>query len=764
MNFNSTFKLSLRSIKRDKTFSIINIIGLSLGLVSCAFVFLYSYHALTFDQYHDDYKSIHRINSSWVGTAENRSMAITAPAVAHSLKADYSYIESAGIISAMNDRQTLTIGENDFELHNFREGDRGVLDVFSFNLLSGTKTNQGIYINDEWAHKLFGKIDCVGKSVSIGKSNYQISGVFEKWPQNVDLPIEGLMISDFEAANKEAMGYVTYIKTTVEPQTLKKDLAVLSEKLYGMEVLLETVPLEGLHFQKSIVGDMPKGNKTYTYLALSTAIILVIIVLINISNLSIIRGMDAIRMNGIRKILGASSAHIQWYQMVQLITLFGISSFIAITLFQMTSPYFKQVTGIYITGNHLPFLGIFGFSFLLLILLIGIYAQHMSIKINPVNALKNQISNKLSGSIIRKGLVVFQFVITGLVISSLLILITQWDYIKTKDLGFNTENIAVISLQKRNVDAKILKTQISSIVDEENISLGTWGTMPGSDIPFTTASIEESQLEFPVNVIDYDPNFLNVFEINLMQGSVPDVNVIASDQPQPILINQTLGNMLEEPIESTVGLVWMKGKVSGVIADYNYQSLHNEIQPLILMPQAKESRHTRVFVKIPSYKMTELQEIVSESLASGEITLEYLDQILLENYQQEKEAISLIFYFALISFFISILGIMGVVSYILKKREFEIGIRKVLGASLSHLCTLFGSEVMVLLVLAGVICLPVAFLLKEQILGLYAFQANIQWWYFLLPTVVIVLISMSVVFYQIIKAGQVDPVKLLKDD
>ena len=162
--------------------------------------------------------------------------------------------------------------------------------------------------------------------------------------------------------------------------------------------------------------------------------------------------------------------------------------------------------------------------------------------------------------------------------------------------------------------------------------------------------------------------------------------------------------------------------------------------------------------------MGDLQNLLSKNLDAKAYSIDFMDQMLLENYQQEKEAISLIFYFALISFFISILGIVGVVSYMLKKREYEIGIRKVLGASLSNLCVLFGSEVMVLMTLSGLICLPLAYLIKDQIFGLYAFQVNFHWWYLLLPTVVIIITVMVIVFYQIIKAGQVNPVNLLKDD
>ena len=770
MNLNSTFKLALRSLRRDKTFSLINIIGLSLGLVSCAFVFLYSAHSLTYDQYHEAYESIYRINSSWVGTADKRSMAITAPAVGHKLQRDYSFIDAVGIISAMGELQSMTVDENTFEITNFRNGDRGVLDVFTFNLLSGTKTDEGLYIDEAWAIKLFGKVDCVGESVMIADQAHQISGVFEAWPQNVDLPLEGLLIQDYSGVYRDAFAFITYVKSGIESIQLTQTLATLSDQLYdkeefnGDDILLEPVALRGLHFQESIMGDMPKGNKTYTYLALSTAIILVIIVLINISNLSIIRAMDAIKLNGIRKILGARNVHIQLYQAFQLVVLFMISACIALTLFQLISPYFTELTGIQVTADHFPLLASYVSIFLILILLIGTYAERISIHIKPVNALKNQLSNRLPGGMIRKSLVTFQFVITGLIISSLLVLITQWDYIQSKDLGFNAKNVAVISLLNRDVDAQILKTEISSIIDEENISLGTWNTMPGADVTFTTASIPESQLDFPVNVIDYDPNFLNVFEINLLSGTMPTTNILESGQPQPVLINQALSKLLDEPINNNIQLTWMKSHVKGVISDYNYQSLHNSVEPLVLMPQQKNARLSRVFVKLPLEKMSDLQHLLSKKLDAKAYSIDFMDQMLLENYQQEKEAISLIFYFALISFFISILGIVGVVSYMLKKREYEIGIRKVLGASLSNLCALFGSEVMELMTLSGLICAPLAYILKDQILGLYAFQVNFHWWYLLLPTVAIIITAMVIVFYQIIKAGQVNPVNLLKDD
>ncbi len=772
MLFNSSARLSLRALKRDKTYSLVNIIGLSLGLVSCAFVFLYAYHTLTYDHYHPDYKQIYRVNSTWVGTEEKRSMAITAPAVGFELTSNFSFVENAAIISAMNSRKTLTVGESNFEMKHFRSASPGVLDVFHFNLLSGTKTETGIYLDDSWALKLFGNIDCVGKVVTIGDKEHIVSGVFERWPQNVDLRLEGLLMTELDQSDWEQFGFMTYTNSNTGFAPLQNALTEISERLYFGEeygndhILLEAQSLDGLHFAKSILGDLPKGNITFTYLALATGIILVIVILINIANLSTIRAVDAIRMNGIRKILGASQKQILLYQLVQLLTLYCISLIIAATLFQVLSGYFAELTGIIVVPTeHLGLLLAFAFIFLLLILGTGLLVDRLSLQIKAVHALKNHVSSQLPGSRLRKIMVVFQFIITGLVISCLLVLTLQWRYIKNKDLGFNTENVAVISLLNGEVNAHVLKNELVSLMGADNVSLGTWGTIPGGDVSFTTATLPHSNIDNPVNIVTYDENFLKVFNIKVREGTVPSKNVMEERLTQPVLINQTLARLIENPIDEQITVTWFTASVQGIIEDYNYQSLHNVIQPLIMIPQGERyENYTHIFIKTPLSKVQEVESILTNELTPSDYTFQMMDDHLLSKYNEEQKSISLFIYFSLICLLIAILGILGVVTYTLKKREYEIGIRKILGAQMKHLYVLFANEMLVLLTVSGIICIPLAIYLKERILQIYAFQVTFNWWYFFLPMFLIVITAMALVIFKINSTGKVNPVNLLRED
>ena len=771
MLFSSTFKLGLRALKRDKTYSLVNIIGLSLGLVSCAYVFLYAYQSLTYDHYHD-YQKIYRINSTWVGSEENRSMAITAPAVGFELTDNYGHVENAAIISAMNSKHTIAVGESSFEMKNFRSTSPGVLEVFNFKLLSGTKSNQGVYIDDSWALRLFGRVDCAGEIVTIGDKSHKVSGVFERWPQNVDLRLEGILMTKLDPTDWEQFGFMTYIKSSAGFGPLQNALTEISERLYFGEehgndhILLEAQSLNGLHFSKSILGDMPKGNITFTYLALATGIILVFIILINISNLSIIRAVDAIRMNGIRKILGASRRQIQLYQLVQLLTLYSISLIIAATLFQVLTDYFTELTGITVVPTeHLGLLLAFAFIFLILILTTGLLVDRLSLRIKAVHALKNQVSSQLPGSRLRKSMVVFQFIITGLVISCLLILTLQWQYIKNKDLGFDTKNVGVVSLQSDEVNVPVLANELVSLMGEDNVSLGTWGTIPGGDVSFTTANLPHSNIDNLVNIVTYDQNFLKVFDIQVREGTVPTKNVMEEHLTQPILINKTLARLIENPINEQITVTWFTASVKGIIEDYHYQSLHNVIQPLIMIPQGERyENYTHVFVKTPQNKVQELKTTLMKELTPSDYTFQMMDDYVLAKYNEEQKSIILFLYFSLICLLIAILGIMGVVTYALKKREYEIGIRKILGAQMRHLYQLFAGEMLGLLAIAGIIGVPLAIYVKEQILGLYAFQVTFDWWYFLVPTTLIIVTAMSLVLFKITSSGKANPVDLLREE
>ncbi|MEQ8471224.1 MAG: FtsX-like permease family protein [Marinoscillum sp.] len=774
MNLHLAFKLAFRSLLRDKLFSLVNIIGLSLGLMSCAFIFIYVFHSINYDRYHDNLETIYRVNSSWIGATDKRSMAITPPAVGSVLAENYSFVKSSATISAMNEQVTINRENHSFIAKNFVEATPSILDVFTFKFVVGDesialKDKKDIIINVSWANKIFGTTDCLGKLVAVNGKQKRISGVYEDWPQNIDLPMEGVIPGDFPTDNWEMFGFRTYVNlTSNQPSDLQGALHNISEDNYdentfeGEKILMEAQPLKGMHFAPGIALDSPKGSKTYMYLAFASGCILILILLINISNLGIIRAVDSIKQTGLRKILGASKVQLLRSNVLQLVLIFFISWVLGSTFFQFVAPVFTELTGIAIVAKeHLQIITIFIIALLVLVILTSVYTDTISSSINPILALKKKFSSNLPGTSIRKILVVFQFVITGVVVTGLLILILQWQYIQTKDLGFNASNVLVVSLQNPRLDVVPLNNELSELIGSENISIGNWGSLPGSDVSFTSATFEIAGVkqEVPVNVINYDRNFLNVFDIHLFQGKNH------FNEEKKVLINQSLAKLLEEPINRNFQLPWLSNPViSGVIVDYHYQSLHNQVDPLILIPQHKINNPTHLYLKTTIDKYRLLEARILKHWTPGDFKIDWLDNKLMSNYQQELEAISIVFYFSVLSLFISLLGLFGVVSYSLKRRLYEIGIRKVLGAQIRDLLNLFGKEILTLLLIASLITLPLGVFLKNQLLDLYAFKPDFNNLILVVPSLIIVVLAYAIVGLQVTRASHINPTRLLRDE
>lgn len=774
-------KLSLRTLGRAKTFSLVNIIGLALGMASCAFVFLYAYHSLTFDHQHEHLETIYRINSSWVGNTSQKAMAITAQPVGPHLQENHSFVEAACRISLMNDHPTLTVQGKSFEARNFRESERSILEVFTFDFLDGNSATalanpNDIIMSRSWAIRMFGTTQCVGEVLLQGEKQLRVSGVYKDWPQNTDLPISGVILTDLPSSQWENFAYYTYVKTqSPDMKRLAHILTGLSEERSkdnphnDEHILLQPQPLKGIHFAESILGDMPKGNKAYTYLFLVTGFILLLVVLANTSNLGVIRAIDQIPQIGLKKVLGAGRLHIIRDQLIELLLLFGASLLLAITLFQLATPYFSSLSGIEVTlREHLGFLLGIVFAMLVLVLLTGLYAALATSGLSPSNTLRNHLSTGLPGSTARKYMVVLQFVVTGVLSSGLLVLFAQWNYIKNKDMGFNQTDILVVSLGKGNLDLVPVQNHLASLLGEEQISVGSWGSMPGSSPPFSTATIiqQSGTMELPMHIIDIDAHFLNLFEIPLVDGEMPrplSDEELASGVLQGVLVNESLARLLDGP-SAHISLPWMKARVDGTISDYHYQSLHNKIEPLMVLPRREGQPVTELFIKARPEQRELVESILLHYWPSGSFQVEPLSQKLLSHYPQMHQAIRLIQYFAILSLFISSLGLFGIVAYTLKKRIYEIGIRKVLGAGYRHLVVLFGKEVLLLLLCASVLAFPVAVLLKEHIFGLYAVQPHLHSAWLLLPNLLASTLAFLVVLVQVKWAFATNPSKLLRSD
>ncbi len=765
-------KSSIRSIWSDPVCSLVNCFGLSLGAMSCAFLWVYITHNLTYDHYHENLREIYRINTTWTGGDTNQSMAITVPGLGTALAKDYPLVAAYACISAIEKDVIVQYDHHDHTFQNIRAANADILNVFTFHFIHGDqqtalREQNQLILNETSAKKLFGTIHCIGEIVVVKDIPRKVVGVFEDLPQNVDLPISGVMNETFPD-NWEMFAFHTYVKTSSPDQhQLDQALLQLSEEHFGgsshpsEQIIMQAQPLKEVHLAKAIMGDQPKGNRVYIFLTLAAGLVLALIVLINISNLGAIKALDETRQQGIRQVLGASPTLIISQSLCKLALLYGISCLLGLTFIQMFATTFYELTNIHLKfDEHWKTMASFALVFFLLVLIAGGINSLIFIKVRPMNALKNQLNSRLSNDRYRKALVVFQFLVTIITLSTLLILSRQWSFIQATNLGFD-RNTMIIYLPKDNPKLEPVVNALAYLLGEHQISMGSWGATPGADVPFTTASISNNgqHINIQSHAISCDKNFLEVLNIPLVQGHLP------SSQHQEILINQTLADMLDKPLEANISLPWLPdGKVVGIIRDYHYQSLHTPLAPLILVPQLNNNHMTHIYLKGACKQQEAIQAILEENWGTGSYQIRTLNEEMMDNYPQEQEALYLLSYFAGLSLFISLLGLFGILVYLLKKRLFEIGIRKVLGAGFYDLMGLFGKEIIISLAISSGISLPISWFIRLKVFDLYAYKTNLSAWMFLVPIAAVIMASCLLISYQIYRASKKNPARILHQE
>ena len=779
---------AFRALKKDVLFSAINIIGMSLGLVSCGFIFLYTYHSLTFDHYHEDVEQIFRITSTWMGEKDKQSMTISSHGVGPYLADNYSFIESSCRISYLNEQLKLTHGPKEFILSNFRPAEADILDVFTFKFIEGDRktiknAKSGLIINKIWALKIFGTTQCIGETVHIEDQTHEIKGVFETWPQNIDFPIEGVIIEDYGLElDWEKFAYYTYVKTTRSSNhgELSKALMSISEEYFhenegnAFYIIFEAQPLNGLHFTEVLQADTPKGNIAFVYFFLAAGIILVLVVFLNIINLGVIKSIEEVKSLGIRKILGAKNLQLTGTFYSQLILLFILSILIGATFLQPGRYIFKEVTGIELElfSVHGIILILTVILFFILTIMSGVYSLGFILLIQPINALKNKITGNLPAVKSRKIMVALQFIISGILLSGLNLLIAQWNFISNKEMGFDSSRIMIIDFLK---DSEIdpLHHELSNAIGYENVSKGGWGSLPQSQegLFFQVASFPDHPNITKQNVFiqKIDSTFLDIFNISVNHGHKPlsyNQEIEFKGPRIQVLVNQSLADLLGNPIGTQMNLDgWLKTEIIGVFQNYHFQSLHNPIQPQVFIPaNSTGEQATYLFIRIGNYNREKISSLINKHLDPAQYELYMLDDKLLSNYGKEKEAIWLFSYFSVLCIVISYLGIFGIISYVLKRRIFEIGIRKVLGANIYHLIRLFGREILFILGLSLLFIMPLSAILKKFFFGLYAYHPDLKFYWLIIPNLISILLAFVIITIKIKIASTVNPSFLLKEE
>lgn len=797
----SYIKTAFRNIKKNRGTSFLNISGLALGITCFVIIGLFVFSELSFDKYHSKADRIYRVALSLkLNDITYNEAALQFPA-ANAFKEDYPEVENTVRFYKQFERALVKYGDKKFSEERFFFADQTVFEVFDFKIIKGNSASalynpNSVAISESMALKYFGKENPIGKTINYQNQNdFTVSAVYKDMPQNSHAHFDFLVSMDFlinywnsvngvdgRHNNWYWNGAWTYVllnqKESAEkfanamPEFIKK---YFPERYQNASLLIQ--PLTDIHLYSNLTGEIePNGSITNIYVFSTIAVFILLIACINFINLSIAQGSDRAKEIGVRKVLGAEKPQL----IMQIIGETLVASFIAtaasLIFAEIVLPQFQEIFGRKLslglmenTDGIIFLIGIAIFVGLVSGLFPALYLSNFS----PVTILKKTIRLNFSYEILRKGLVVLQFSVSIFLIIGMGMIYKQMEFIKNKDLGFDKESVLVVKA-KADVNNKF-ETFRNELLNTPGI-LSVAGT---SDIPGSGSNgsrfvpegfSRENPQMLPLTFADYD--FVLSLGIHLKEGRNFSKQFPA-DVEQAFIINEkaaeNLGwknNVIGKKIElfgpGTNDII-KSGFVIGVIKDYNYESLHNEVKPLVLSySQFHEYYLIRINKGNAADKLAAIEKIWNKFSPDWAFEAFFLDSNLDKLYQSDQRLATIVNYFGLLAIVIACLGLYGLAAFAAKKRIKEIGIRKVLGASVTGIIKLLSFDFIKLVLIANIIAFPIAFYAIKNWLEAFAYRTEIDFTIFFFASVITLFIALLTVSIQAVKASLSNPINALK--
>jgi putative ABC transport system permease protein len=801
------FLITLRNTIRDKAFFILNVLGLSLGIGGSILILLYVRHELSYDRFHEKADRTYRINCYAKMEGKEMSMAITAPPQARVFKEEYPEVEEATRYYYPYD-QKVTYENVTYHEKRFYYADPNFLEIFNFPLIKGNAKTAlqnpfSVVITSAMAEKLFGQSDPMGKNIVLNNDKvYQVTGIVKNVPVNTHFRFDYLAsFNSLELSRSEfwlSQMLETYLvlqkdypykKLEVKFEGLM-DKFVLPQvqqlipikvnnykefKAMGNEYKFILQPLNDLHFNTEYLLGYEEGtDRVYVYFFSVVAIFLMFIACINFMNLSTAKFSYRSKEVGIKKVVGSSRSKLvsQFLSESFIITL--VAMIISLTLVELVLPSFNRFTGKDLAMRYLSHWYIvpsLALVTLFIGFLAGIYPAFYLSSFKPAEILKAKF-NKGSGNIrLRSALVVIQFSITIILLISTFIVSSQLKFIRSKNLGFNKENILVVKNTGDLSDqAETFRQQLIKLPGVTGASR-SW-TFPGEGYYGSTYQIQGDSLDkmyhFEIIQGDYDYLPLLGFKIksgrNFSREYATDVNaVLINERAIKFLgVKEPLGVRLTTPNRQGGQDVF---EIIGVFQDVFYKSLHEKVEPMLLsLNTDKNNAFTLVRIKGDDMMGTvrEVEKTWKEFLPGQAFEYVFMDQNLDKLYHAEIRAGRVFTIFSVLAVFVACLGLLGLSAFSAERRTKEIGIRKVHGASVPGILRLLSTEIIVLITVSSLIAWPVVYYFMHQWLQNFAYQTTMHFLTFLLSSCIGLIIAISVVVYQSLKVARVNPVEALK--
>lgn len=790
------FKSAWRSLWKNKTASIISILGLSLGLACFILLGTYLLNELRFDRFHQLVDRIALVTTGYKSPedVEMHYMGVTPNAVAPTLANQFPEVEKAVRIYS---RGTVTVRHGDqlFNEDNICYADPAFFELLTYPFVAGdphTALNQpqSIVLTVPMAEKYFKGENPMGQTVLLDEKPWQVTGVVEPPPTYTQLPFSAVLSYTTLERSRDLVWHsanditLLLLKTATDFEPLQRQVNAFVQQQFaeaiksGGDYQLNIEPLADVHLYSKAAGT---GNIDYLYILGGIAMGLLLIACINFTNLVTARSAERAQEIGVKKVLGAERGLLfRQFLFESALTVF-IAILLGLMLAMIALPVFNRYIGMDISMVHWHdfrfYVGLVTL-FILVSLIAGGWPALVLSAFKPISVLKGKMTNTRSGGNLRKGLVVFQFCISILFIACTIIAGNQLHYIQTKDTGVNRSQVLVVN------SASLPVSTLETFKNELLGQTGVLGVTASYHSPinvtggYTISGADGKDPDFALSItaVPIEKDFVQVFDIQLLTGSnLTDADIerarLGDDTREyAFIINelaaQTMGWSSEEAIGEWINLNGRQGRVKAVAANFNFASLHEEVKPIVLFPEYYY--FGKLFIKTDSQSMAHTLKAIESTWKAVNpnkpFEFHFLDQEYKALYQQETQTTRVLNVFALITILVATMGLFGLVTFTAQQRVKEIGIRKVLGASVISIVRMLSTDLVKLVLIAVAIASPIAWWAMNKWLDDFAYRIDIQWWMFAVAGLAAIVIALFTVSWQAVRAAVANPVNSLRDE
>jgi len=798
---------AFRNLLRNKFYTFLNILGLSIGLAAFIFILLYVRDEITYDKHNEKHKRIYRIESDYTVSNRHDLFAIVPVPMGPAFKLEFPEVEAFVRLNAIGNA-LFRYGDKEYYENTFYFADSNIADVFNINFLSGNPATAltepySIVVTEKIAHKYFGDKNPIGEIIQSGSGrSYKVTAVIENQPTNSHLRYDALLslttLGDiFGSDNFNSMEPISFWNLGVYTFLLlneNSDMTGVVEKFpafyekymkpIGDQINasfdLRYTPLAKTHFSKGLSTELPTGNLAYIYIFTAVAFFILLLATINYMNMATARSANRAREVGMRKVVGAYRKQLISQFLSESVLMAIIALSIALCIVYILLPDFNQLSGKSLVFSLLtqPFVIS---SIILITLLVGFisgsYPSFYLSSFIPMTVLRGTVSKagKKSG-FLRRALVVIQFFIAIIMIIGTIVVSSQLSFLRNTNMGFEKDNLLVMDMQDSTFRSKAESFKNELLQSQAIVGATNSAGVPGAinSIQVMRVEREDEMADMAMILAQTDYDFIKTMGMEIVKGRDFDRNM-GTDQTEAIIINETGVKTLgweDDPIGKKIQYGFdLEGdpgrimKVIGVVKDFHYRSLHNKIEPIVFF--ISDVPRFMMSVRLKEGKEKEALSLIEEkwnSFGAGRpFDFRYISQILEGQYEGEQK-IGVIFNIAtIITIFIALLGLLGLSSFVTEQRTKEIGIRKIMGASISNILTLLYREFILLIVIAFVLAVPVAWWrLDIWLNNSFIYHTSLNWIYFLLAGLLAFVVGMATISFYIVRAASSNPVDAVK--